>query len=113
MIPRPAASRFMLHLSRLPRRSPAFEAASFSPDPYLIGNGRRSLAKQVAGDNDAHDLVGAFEDLVHAQIAQIALDREVLEVAVAAVELQRLVRDMKPGIGREALGHRALHRRLG
>ena len=66
-----------------------------------------SLAEEVAGDDDAHDLVGAFEDLVHAQIAQIALDREILEIAVAAMQLQRLVDDMKPGIGGEALGHRA------
>src|SRR5690348_17076498 len=66
------------------------------------------LPEEVAGDDDAHDLVGAFEDLMHPQIAQIALDREILEIAVAAMQLQRLVGDMKPGVGREALCHRAL-----
>src|SRR4051812_35530882 len=77
----------------------------FSP-PYDVWP--RLLPQQVAGDDDAHDLVGAFEDLVHPQIAQIALDREILEIAVAAMQLQRLVGDMKTGIGGEALGHRAL-----
>ncbi len=46
-----------------------------------------SLPQQSPGDDDAHDLVGAFEDLVDADVAQMALDREVLEVAVAAVQL--------------------------
>ncbi len=49
---------------------------------------------------------------MHAQIAQIALDRKVLQIAVAAEQLQRLVADVEPGIGREALGHRAMHGRL-
>src|SRR3982074_3443981 len=35
-----------------------------------------------------HDLVGALEDLVHTQVAEIALDGEVLQVAVAAMQLQ-------------------------
>src|SRR5580692_6038180 len=49
-----------------------------------------SLPQEVAGDDDAHDLVGAFEDLVHPDVAQIALDREVLQIAIAAMQLQRL-----------------------
>src|SRR5665213_645737 len=65
-------------------------------------------AQQATGDDDAHDLVGAFEYLVHAQIAQIALDRIFLDVAVAAVQLQRLVDDLETGVGGEALGHGAL-----
>src|ERR1700722_6523543 len=73
---------------------------------------RASLPQEVAGDDDAHDLVGAFEDLVDAQITQIALDREIPEIAVAAVQLQRLVGDVEPGIGGDALGHRAMQRRL-
>src|SRR5271169_2697972 len=69
-------------------------------------------AEQMPGDDHPHDLVGAFEDLVHAQIAQIALDRKVLQIAVAAEQLQRLVADVEPGISRETLGHRAMHDRL-
>src|SRR5215472_3118197 len=72
----------------------------------------RSRTEQAAGDDHPHDLVGAFEDLVDAHVAQIALDREILQVAVAAKELQRLVADMKPGVGRQPLGHRAMHCRL-
>src|SRR5882762_8274439 len=71
------------------------------------------LPQQPAGDDDAHDLVGAFEDLVDADVAQVALDGEILEVAVAAVELQRLVADLETGIGGKALGHRAMEGRVG
>src|SRR4029077_1796885 len=71
------------------------------------------LPQQVAGDDDAHDFVGAFEDLVDAQVAQVALDREIAEIAVAAMQLQRLVDDMKPGVSGEALGHRAMQGRGG
>src|SRR5665213_70394 len=46
---------------------------------------KRSIPQHRAGDDDAHDLVGAFEDLVHAHIAQDALDRVVAQIAVAAV----------------------------
>ena len=46
-----------------------------------------------------------------AHITQIALDRKILQVAIAAEELQRLVADAEPGIGGQALGHRAVHRR--
>src|SRR5216684_4595842 len=60
-----------------------------------------------------HDLVGALEDLVHTQVAEIALDGEVLQVAVAAMQLQRLVDDLKPDVGREALAHGRGLRRLG
>jgi hypothetical protein len=46
---------------------------------------RVSLPQQPSGDDDAHYFVGAFEDLVDADVAQVALDAEILEVAVAAV----------------------------
>src|SRR6185437_2702714 len=62
--------------------------------PSLVGAAPSLPAistQQLARDDDAHDLVGAFQDLVHAQIAHQLLDAEVLEVAVAAVDLQRLV----------------------
>src|SRR6201999_3760438 len=62
--------------------------------------------QQTPRDDHAHDLVGAFEDLVHAQVAQIALDGEVLQVAVAAMQLQRVVDDLEADVGGEALAHR-------
>ena len=49
---------------------------------------KSSLAEQLAGDDDAHDLVGAFVDLVDAQVADHALHGLVLQVAVAAVRLE-------------------------
>ena len=54
-----------------------------------------------------------FEDLVHAQIAHDLLDAVLAEIAVAAVELQRLVGDLEADIGGEALGHRAQHGGVG
>ena len=49
-----------------------------------------SPPQQLAGDDQAHDLVGAFEDLVHPDVAQEALDWIVAQVAIATVKLQRL-----------------------
>ena len=45
---------------------------------------------------------------MHPHVAQVALDRIVPHVAVAAVHLQRRVAHGKPGIGRETLGHGAV-----
>ena len=88
--------------------------AALSADQDLAVAAHRSGAEQAPGDDHPHDLVGAFEDLVHAHVAQIALDREILEVAVAAdAAAAPRWQTWKPGIGREALGHRAMHRRLG
>jgi len=47
--------------------------------------------EHAAGDDDAHDFVGAFQNLVHACVAQQALQRVFADVAVAAVQLQGLV----------------------
>src|SRR3712207_7992162 len=44
-------------------------------------------------------LFRSFEDLVDPQVAEIALDLVVTEIAVAAVQLQRLVDDLEAGIG--------------
>ena len=57
-----------------------------------------------AGDDQPHDFVGALEDLVHAQVAHDTLDFIVCKIAVAAVDLQRLVGDVEAGVGDEALG---------
>ena len=57
-------------------------------------------------------LYADLEDLVHAHIAQVALDRVVLQVAVPAVQLQRLVADAEARVGRDALRHRAVRRRV-
>ena len=49
---------------------------------------------------------------MHARVAHLALERILLDVAVAAVQLQRVVADLEADVGREALGHRAIGARV-
>mmetsp|Transcript_14885 Transcript_14885/g.38194 ORF Transcript_14885/g.38194 Transcript_14885/m.38194 type:complete len:415 (+) Transcript_14885:66-1310(+) len=65
---------------------------------------------ELARDDEPHDLVGALQDGVHAQVAQVALHVVLRQVAVAAQHLQRAVRDARAGVGGEALGHRGVQR---
>ena len=51
--------------------------------PSLV---RRQLG-ELARDDDAHDLVRALEDRVHAQVSHDALQRVVAQVPVAAQQL--------------------------
>src|SRR5580704_3776966 len=46
-------------------------------------------------DDEAHDLVGTFENLMHPHITQDPFDRMVVQIAIAAVELQTAVDDGK------------------
>src|SRR3546814_18643109 len=57
-----------------------------------------SLAQQIPSDDHPHHLVGAFEDRMDAQVAQATLDRIILQIAVAAEQLERVVEE----IGRAA-----------
>src|SRR3546814_6971090 len=50
-----------------------------------------SLPRQLAADDHAHHLVGAFEDRMDAQITPEALDRVIHQIAVAAVKLERAI----------------------
>ena len=50
---------------------------------------------------------------MHAHVAQPALEGVFADVAVAAVDLQRLVADLEADVGGEALGHRAVRARIG
>src|SRR3546814_4346519 len=68
--------------------------------------------QQAAGDDHPHDLVRAFQNLVHARVADVSFQREILQIAVAAVQLQRLVADVEAGIGGEPLRHGAMERRF-
>src|SRR5947209_1531524 len=59
------------------------------------------LTHQEPARNDhAHDLVGALEDLMHPQVAQIALDGKVFQVAIPAMQLQGVVHDIEADVGR-------------
>lgn len=50
-----------------------------------------SLVPEAAGDDEAHDFIGALEDLVHAHVPDIALDVVVPQVPVPPMQLQRVV----------------------
>src|SRR4051794_27607924 len=57
------------------------------------------------GDDDALDLVGALVDLRDLGVAHVALDRVLLDVAVAAEHLDGLDGDAHRVVGGEELGH--------
>ena len=59
----------------------------------------------MARNNDPHDFIGAFKNLMHPQIPHHALNLIVLQIPVAAVNLQRFIGDIKSGIGNKALCH--------
>ena len=63
-----------------------------------------------AADDQLLDLRGALVERRHAHVAEVALDRVVVDVARAAVDLDRLVRAPHRGLGREVLGDRRLGR---
>jgi hypothetical protein len=48
-----------------------------------------------AAHDDVHDLIGALKDLVHAAVPQVPLDGVVLQVTVAAMQLQAVVDDVE------------------
>src|SRR5437660_788710 len=66
-------------------------------------------SNQLAGDDDALQFVGALADDEERGIAVEALDRELLGIAVAAVDAHRLQADIDGGLGGEQLGHSGLH----
>src|SRR5262245_22518873 len=66
---------------------------------------RPSISQQIPAHDQPHYLVGALENLVHAQIPQHPLDRMIAQIAIAAVDLQAAVDHGKAGVGGEPLGH--------
>src|SRR3984893_5630654 len=60
-----------------------------------------------AADHHPHDLVGSLENSVHAQVADDLLQSVLSQIAVSAVQLQRLVGDVIARVGDRAFGHRA------
>src|SRR5712671_3376134 len=80
-------------------------AATKASSPTIMFFFPRSIPQQVPADDQSHHLVGALENLVHAQIPQNALDGMIAQIAVAAVKLQAAIDHVEAGIGRKALGH--------
>src|SRR5690606_26789843 len=69
------------------------ESAISSSRPCSARDVEVRLLQQAPRDDDPHDLVGTFENLVDAGIAHVALQRILANVAIAPMELQRLVAD--------------------
>lgn len=64
----------------------------------------RSPPQNIPGDNLLHDLAGATVDALDARVDEVAGDRVFLHVAVAAEELQALVRHLALQFGGGELG---------
>src|SRR6476469_1361330 len=69
--------------------------------------------EELAGDDDALHLVGAFVDLGDLGVAHHPLDRVVAGVAVAAEHLYGVRRDLHRHVGGEALGRGPEEREVG
>src|SRR5438105_2647800 len=63
---------------------------------------------EAAGDHKPLDLVRALADDHEGRVAVVALDAELLRVAVAAEDAHRLERDLLAGLRREQLRHARL-----
>src|SRR3954469_14685510 len=79
------------------------------PEPADVRPLASTPPYQPTRHDQAHDLVRAFENLMHAQVAHDLFDPVIGQIAVAAVELQSVVGDLEADIGGEALGHGAAH----
>src|SRR6185312_3580103 len=64
---------------------------------------------QLCGDDVALDFVGAFADDHQRGVAKVALDVVFGGIAVAAVDANRVERDLHRHLGGEQLGHPGLH----
>src|SRR5213080_1339242 len=63
---------------------------------------------KASRDHQTLDLVGTLADDHEGRLAVVALDGELLHVAVAAEDAHRLERDLLAGLGGEELGHARL-----
>ena len=67
------------------------------------------IFEEGARDDEAHDLVGALEDLVNADVSQIPLNLVILEVSVASKHLKGIVADLEARVGGKPLCHGAVN----
>src|SRR5690348_7265249 len=107
MTPATTARDSAPHATRaLRRKTSVLTGVPGRPDHASLD--RDAILEKTARDDEALDLARAFVDLHDARVAVVALDRVFLHVAVAAVDLDRLVRDPRRGLGGVQLGHRRL-----
>src|SRR5579859_1376749 len=94
-----------------PRDAPVttatFPVRSNIAPPLLEPDGGPRTGDRTRDDKPL-DLGRALPDLVDLRVPEPFLDRVLLDVAVAAEDLDRVGRDLHRDVGREALGHRSL-----
>src|SRR6476620_7307293 len=73
---------------------------------------RARLAQHLSGDHETLDLLGSLIDLRDLRVAHEALDRVLLDVAVAAEDLHRLGRAVHRDVAALELRHRRRLRQL-
>lgn len=69
--------------------------------------------EQNSLDDVKHDLIGTLKNLVHAQVSKDSLYWVVLQVAIAAMHLQRIIDDVKTLVSCKLFGHGTVHRIVG
>src|SRR5262245_14891954 len=80
------------------------------PDPPASAVALRGMPlHELPRDDDALQLVRALPDREQRRIAVVALDVDLLRVAVRAVYAHRLQAVLERGLGGEELGHPGLH----
>ena len=105
---RAAASRRRVRAGEL-RDARAHGAGADDADDHQEGTSALMPVSDAA-DDQLLDLRGALVERRHAHVAEEALDREVVDVARAAVDLDRVVGAPDRRLGREVLGDRRLGR---
>src|SRR5260221_8390204 len=68
---------------------------------------RSFFADERARNDDTHDFIGAFKNLMNAQVAYNLLDAVFRQIAVATMQLQRFIGNIEADVGDKALGHGA------
>src|SRR4051794_13120029 len=86
-----------------PKTGPAAPGIAERPCHCLLW--ALSVTQQRGGYHQPLDLAGPLVDLGDLRVAEVALDREVGEVAVAAEDLHRLLGGPVGHLGGEHLGH--------
>jgi porphobilinogen synthase len=70
------------------------------------------LPEHFARDDNPHDLVGTFQDLMHAQVSYMPLGGKARRIAAPAMKLQQIVRQVEPlSVANRLAMTRCLHRR--
>src|SRR5215212_696597 len=105
-------------------RAPAAAASCAMPAPIVpaprtpttpgatrLGGDERVEPRLGSPDDELLDLRGALVERGHAHVAEVALDGMVVDVARAAVDLDRLMGAVLRGLGRVELGDRGLRGR--